>query len=256
MNSGKISNNNGIGLILWRASGVINNGSISNNKDSGVWFGTTDNAENIKITLTMNNGEISNNEINNIDTACGGGVIVVSSGKGNVATFNLKGGKITGNYIYSDYSYGAGVAIRCDSYDYYDCAVMNMSGGEISGNTSIGTGSIAGNGGGIDLNGIFNMSGGVIKNNTANQKGGGLLLHSGSATMTGGKIINNSVGLAGGGVAIIVGTFTFKGGEITGNRCDRANYAGGIDNSSNSNAIYNYVGGNLSNNTPINYIKH
>ena len=66
-------------------------------------------------------------------------------------------------------------------------AVFNMSGGEITGNQTGGTGGL---GGGVCSNAAFNMSGdAVIKQNAASSKGGGVhLYNSGYINKTGGII--------------------------------------------------------------------
>ena len=89
-----------------------------------------------------------------------------------------------------------------------------MRGGTISNNTAGGTiGSRRG--GGILLNGTFNMYGGEIYGNTA-VNGGGVNYNGWTFNMRGGTIFGNAAGNAGGGVRNY-GTFRISNGTIYGN---------------------------------------
>ena len=93
--------------------------------------------------------------------------------------------------------------------------VLNMYGGQITGNT--GT-----NGGGVYVLGTFNMYDGIISDNTGDKGGGVRVLkrYSGNAStfnMYGGEIKNNTSDWYGGGVDLSTGTFNLMGGTITGN---------------------------------------
>ena len=106
-------------------------------------------------TLNMIGGEISGNKASKE----GGAVHVVDKN----CTFNLSGGKITGNTSVD------GGAI----YLNQEPSVLNMTGGEISGNTATG------NGGGVYIyrsGSVCNLSGGKIEKNTA-KAGGGICIN-------------------------------------------------------------------------------
>ena len=176
-----------------------------------------------KGTFTMYGGEISGNSASN-----GGGVYVCGG-----STFDLYGGKISGNTVKND---GGGVCVATNGK-------FNMHGGkiEISGNTA------ATYGGGVYVatTGEFNMRGGTIggaaadKANKANKAnyGGGVYVD-GKFNMSGGKF-NMSGGASisrneattgnGGGVYVGGGVFTMSGGSITSNHtANKANYGGGV----------------------------
>ena len=127
---------------------------------------------------TITHGK-SNNKIK-----YGGGVFMNNSS----ATFNMYGGKITGNNSYGNN--GGGV---------YVGGTFNMYGGEITDNSSTQ------NGGGVNVSGTFNMYGGSIIGNTATDNGGGVYVGgtftvSGAAKITGNKVgeANNNVYLPSG----------------------------------------------------------
>ena len=107
-------------------------------------------------TLNMTGGEISGNKASKE----GGAVHAVDAD----CTFNLSGGKITGNTSVD----GGAVYLNQEP------SVLNMSGGEISGNTATG------NGGGVYINrtgSVCNLSGGKIENNKASGNGGGIYIN-------------------------------------------------------------------------------
>ncbi|MDR0444435.1 MAG: InlB B-repeat-containing protein, partial [Treponema sp.] len=108
---------------------------------------------------------------------------------------------------------------------------FTMSGGEISGNTTAGTGV---SGGGVNSSGTFNMSGGTISGNTAGGNtnyGGGVSLGGTGSTfnMSGGTISGNTAGASvnGGGVYLSGGTFTMSGGTISGNKSGSSDASSG-----------------------------
>ena len=111
-------------------------------------------------------------------------------------TFNMYGGKITGNETHEKTVGGGGVYVAKNG-------VLNMSGSAvISGNTVYnGTTFSAGSGGGVNVNGgTFNMNGGTISNNTADIYGSGVYVDAeGVFNMSGGTITEN---LRNGGVAL------------------------------------------------------
>lgn len=181
------SNDAGGGAIYMRGSGKINisgSAQITGNSSSGdggailMGWGTINISDSVKInnntanrwggaiclrqdsnqvtTLNMRGGEISGNKA----TKEGGAVHVVDKN----CTFNLSGGKITGNTSVD------GGAI----YLNQEPSKLNMTGGEISGNTATG------NGGGVYIyrsGSVCNLSGGKIEKNTANGSGGGIYIN-------------------------------------------------------------------------------
>lgn len=111
----------------------------------------------------------------------------------NRGTFNLCGGKITGNKSHAVYN---------------ENATMNLYGGEISGNDTTYTDASAGAAVVLVSGSTLNMSGGTIKDNISNTLGGGVYakgLQSRSSTMN------------------------FSGGEISGNRVNSTNDDLGFD---------------------------
>ncbi len=138
------------------------------------------------------------------------------------STFNMYGGKISGNISDELGGIGAGVHVSRSKF--------NMYGGEISDNTSSNV-----NGGGgvyVEANSSFTMEGGSIRNNkvtsTAEGDGGGVHVAGGSFIMKGGDITGNTAYM-GGGVCMenldtAASSFTMTGGTITQNT---ASYKGG-----------------------------
>lgn len=111
----------------------------------------------------------------------------------NRGTFNLCGGKITGNKSHAVYN---------------ENATMNLYGGEISGNDTTYTDASAGAAVVLVSGSTLNMTGGTIKDNISNTLGGGVYakgLQSRSSTMN------------------------FSGGEISGNRVNSTNDDLGFD---------------------------
>lgn len=111
----------------------------------------------------------------------------------NRGTFNLCGGKITGNKSHAVYN---------------ENATMNLYGGEISGNDTTYTDASAGAAVVLVSGSTLNMTGGAIKDNISNTLGGGVYakgLQSRSSTMN------------------------FSGGEISGNRVNSTNDDLGFD---------------------------
>lgn len=124
-----------------------------------------------KITININNGEISGNKV----TGGSGGAVAAFFG---VTELNIKGGTLTGN---SAYQFGGGVFL-------FQATNVTISGGTISENR-------ASAGGGVCLytDSAVTQTGGSIENNTANV-GGGVCggVYSGTYTMTGGVIKDNN----------------------------------------------------------------
>ncbi len=121
-----------------------------------------------KITININNGEISGNKV----TKGSGGAVAAFFG---VTELNIKGGTLTEN---SAYQFGGGVFL-------YQATNATISGGTISKNKALRSG------GGVCLfaNSVAKQTGGSIENNVANVGGG---VFSGTYTMTGGAIKDNN----------------------------------------------------------------
>ena len=144
-------------LMGWGTVTISGNAKLTNNTASR-WGGAICLRKdgNNKSTINMTGGEISGNRANSE----GGAVHVVDAD----CTFNLSGGKITGNTSKD------GGAI----YLNQEPSVLNMTGGEISGNTATG------NGGGVYIyrsGSVCNLSNGKIEKNTANGSGGGIYIN-------------------------------------------------------------------------------
>ena len=164
-----------------------------------------DHAEVLKVsghfTLTdcKNSGEITHAEDSQGNKYNGRGVDVLGG------TFDMYGGKISGNY--SEYGVGGSGVFIHKNWVLDKKGVFNLYGGEISGNTGK-------NGGGVsDFGGEFNMHGGKIVNNVADSTLGNSGISSGNGTgggvyvgwtsafaMTGGEISGNTADVSGGGV--------------------------------------------------------
>ena len=121
-----------------------------------------------KITININNGEISGNKV----TKGSGGAVAAFFG---VTELNIKGGTLTGN---SAYQFGGGVFL-------YGTTNVTISGGTISENKALR------GGGGVCLRegSAVTQTGGSIENNVAKVGGG---IYSGTYTMTGGVIKDNN----------------------------------------------------------------
>ena len=237
------SNDAGGGAIYMRGSGKINiSGSAelagnTSSRDGGailMGWGTINISDSVKInkntasrwggaiclrqdsnqvtTLNMRGGEISGNKA----TKEGGAVHVVDKN----CTFNLSGGKITGNTSVD------GGAI----YLNQEPSKLNMTGGEISGNTATG------NGGGVYIyrsGSVCNLSNGKIEKNTANDSGGGIYINpsnngqlklSGNPVVTGNTVSGkaNNVYLPSGKTLTISGTMS--SGASVGVKTANTNY--------------------------------
>ena len=121
-----------------------------------------------KITININNGEISGNKV----TKGSGGAVAAFFG---VTELNIKDGTLTGN---SAYQFGGGVFL-------YQATNVTISGGTISENKALR------GGGGVCLRegSAVKQTGGSIENNVAKVGGG---IYSGTYTMTGGVIKDNN----------------------------------------------------------------
>ena len=154
------------------ASFEMNGGSISDNTALDYGGGiVTFPQQSQKITININNGEISGNQV----TAGSGGAVAAFF---DVTELNVKGGTLSGN---SAQYFGGGVFL-------YQATNVTISGGTISENR-------ASAGGGVCLftDSAVTQTGGSIENNAANA-GGGVCggVYSGTYTMTGGVIKDNN----------------------------------------------------------------
>jgi hypothetical protein len=167
-------NNNPVIYVDANGTLELNNGKIIGNTSSGQGGGVYI-AANGK--FTMEGGEISGN------TASGSG----GGGVHNRGTFSMNSGKITGNTSGSNAiggSNGRGGGVYIISSGGFD-ARFTMGDGEISGNTTLGTGQ----GGGVYMSGdLFTMYGGEISGNSAgntaqgySNKGGGVYVDGGES---------------------------------------------------------------------------
>ncbi len=158
--------------------------------------------------FTMHDGLITDNSC----ATSSGGAVRVSQG----STFNLLGGAITNNEADS-----AG-GVRLDE------STFNMSGGEISGNSTL-DGTAGGVGAGNDSAVV--LSDGVISGNEATGEGGGIVVETESSlTISGGSITGNKSDNFAGGVFFnpVYSTttpFTMNGGTISDNE---AHSSGGV----------------------------
>jgi hypothetical protein len=162
-------------------------------------------------SFIMNSGNIVNNYVNAISN--GGGVSV--SG-----TFTMNGGTISGNRACS----GGGIHVNSGG-------VFNLhNDGSVENNQTLRSGTSGGHGGGVYVNGTFNMDGGSVARNTAAYDGGGVAINSGTLNFSNGTITENAVPLTG-----------------TDDPATRR-YGGGIWTSSSSNSVLNMTGGTVSKN--------
>lgn len=170
-------------------------------------------------TLTIKDGDVA------------GGTISGTGGKRVITILNGGSVTLTGSTVITGggASGGAGVFVGTGS-------TFNMEGGEISGNSTTGSNQ----GGGVLVEGTFNMSGGTIKDNASASNGGGVAVNNGTFNMTGGTITGNEASLdkgsfdttgtpngQGGGVYVFgdKGHFNMSGGTISQNE---AGEGGGV----------------------------
>ena len=162
-------------------------------------------------------------------------------------TFNMYGGRITGNTTgYDSPGKGSGVYVG-DGYSSSSNAVFNMYGGTITGNTADKGG--AGGGVYVESGRTFNMYGGAISNNSATEGGGVYVTSNATFTMSGGTIGENTASNKGGGVFVESGaTFTMSGdANITANTAGTTTY--GFGGGVYSKGTFNLSGGAITQNT-------
>ena len=214
MTGGKISSNDGGGVL---AGGTFNmsGGEISGNASSAGYAGGGVRVSNSGV-FTLNGGEISDNS---------------DSGVAVSGTFNMRDGAIIrenrGNGVFL-YGYGA----------------FNMSGGAISDN--IGTGVTLGSATYPANNATFIMTGGKITGNTSIEStvpaimAGGVNIRYGTFTMSGTAIINGNTGRG----VYVQGTFNMNGGKINDNTSNGVY----VDCTVSQPGIFNMTDGEISNN--------
>ena len=136
------------------------------------------------------------------------------------ATFNMYGGLITENTV------GAGSTGRGGVIYLQDNTVtFNMFGGKITKNHAVKNGTYGGNGGAVYSRdrGIVNILGGEISGNTAEADGGAIWAKGGSVTVKNAKITGNEAknggsAIYGAGSSVQI---TLENAEVTGNKAAR-----------------------------------
>lgn len=180
------------GHIFTTKAIISNTGTF--NLHSGALTGST------TTSITNNSGAVFN---------MSGGMIAGCQGStnggavyNNKGTFTMSGGEITGN------SGGTGSG-----------GVKNAGTFRLSGNAKIARNTGTTGGGVINTgtSAVMEMIGGEISGNTATTSGGGIHLASGTVTVSGGTITGNSTDKTGGGIHTAGGTLAVAGGEISGN---------------------------------------
>ena len=267
MYGGEISGNNGnnYGGAIFRkfdankpntTGGAFNmyGGTIKNNtaKNGGAFFSTTGGS------INLTGGTISGNKATMSSNNAGGGAIymrgcgtitITGSAKITGNSSSLDGGAILmgwGTITISDSARLTGnTASRwggaiCLCTDANKTSVLNMTGGEISGNKAAEGGAVEV----LDANCTFNLSGGKIINNSSSGDGGAIYLNQEPSVlnMTGGEISGNTATGNGGGVYI------YRSGSV-------CNLSGGTIESNtagkNGGAVYINKGALKISGTPI-----
>ena len=213
-------------------------GVISGAAQSAVQF---ENNKAATPVFNLYNGVFTNNT-----SIHGGGGAVLLQGSG---TFNMYGGKLTGNYIEASAKVDAsgnpvlnssGVQQVTNQLGggavcvYGTNATTNIYGGEISNNRAVecqrlnaagNLETVGGTGGAIYTESNINIYGGRITDNHALDGGGVLGATRVVITMTGGSVSGNAADRNGGGLASYRGELHLSGGVISGNT---AKAGGGI----------------------------
>ena len=217
MNGGEISGNtaNGGGVAIIGSTMVMHDGVISNNSTyktsgqgsygAGVYVADYANASGGDTLFTaqpasfeMKGGKITGNTA--LDY--GGGVLTFPQ-RNQKITININNGEISENQV----TEGSGGAIAA----FFSLTELNINGGTLTKNSAKNYG------GGVFLFQATNVtiSGGTISENKALRGGGGVCLLKGSAVKQTGGSIENNVANVGGGV--YGGTYTMTGGIIKDN---------------------------------------
>jgi len=133
----------------------------------------------------------------------------------STATLNMTGGEINGNSTGSGISNGGGVYVYSGSATLTETQVISNSASISGGGLYVYTGTLS-------------MTGGGINSNSAASSGGGVFVGFGSATLTGTQVISNSTSGSGGGVYINEGSgaLSMTGGGINSNSA--ASSGGGV----------------------------
>ncbi len=176
---------------------ILDDGTVLQNSDLGnlsygaaVVVGYSDDGNG---TFIMEEGSI----IRNCTAADGGAVCIYGAGD----VFEMRGGKIYGNYASKSNSSGGAV--------YDSGGTFTMTSGEIYDNISIN------NSGGVVVNGSFTMSGGTITGNRSGLGGGGITAFNGTVTLEGGSVTDNTItGSMGGGVLVYGGSLSVSGDTV------------------------------------------
>ena len=129
---------------------------------------------------------------------------------------------------------------------------LTLSGGRITGCSSIVGGGITNIGGKLVITGGAEISGNKIEGSTAENNGGGIKIQSGNVTLENGTISDNKAVYWGGGVYVNQsGTLTMNGGTISGNA---AKSGGGIGiRCTSGTGNVTITGGTITNNTASEY---
>ena len=163
-----------------------------------------------KIYGNVNANDTYDNEDDTDDTSADGTIFVVHD-----ATFNMKGGEISGNTA------RRGGAIYVDN-----AAVVNISGGTISDNHARQGGAIF-----VKVNGsVVNITGGTFKNNVADTYGGAIHCQNADVNISEGLFTGNTAQNRGGAIHVEYANanLTVTGGTFDGNI---AEYKGGASTS-------------------------
>ena len=241
LTGGKVTKGGGGGAIAMDDQQCIFNmygGTIKNNtaKNGGAFFSTTGGS------INLTGGTISGNKATMSSNNAGGGAIymrgcgtITITGSAEITgnSSSLDGGAILmgwGTITISDSARLTGnTASRwggaiCLCTDANKTSVLNMTGGEISGNKAAEGGAVEV----LDANCTFNLSGGKIINNSSSGDGGAIYLNQEPSVlnMTGGEISGNTATGNGGGVYIYRSgsVCNLSNGTISGNK---ANGSGG-----------------------------
>ena len=201
-------------IFLKHGSLIMNGGTVGpSSSGGGIYVKHSDSS------FVMNGGLITKNRESAVSIYAG--------------SFTMTGGTITGNSANQGtgvYGWG-GAKIRIDGGEIIGNSGNQGAGLYVQGRLDITGGRICDNkasnyGGGIYLwNGTCNMSGGEISGNTttnanANWGGGGIYLSSSTLNVTGGAITGNTTGSVGGGIRVGAGsTASVTGGAVYGNHC-------------------------------------
>ncbi len=169
---------------------INRNLSSENENNDGHVFDVNKGTVTIKDSSESKTGKITGGSDEN------GGAIVI----GGEGTLNIEGVTISGNRATED---GGAIFVY---------GKLNMTGGEISGNTSKSAGGIA-----VHKSGTITLTNTRIQNNTASEWGGGGINNKGIATLTNCNISGNKAGNEGGGIYQGSNTLNLTGCTVTGN---------------------------------------